>query len=92
MEYKMKYKMNLQFFAEGEKTEKPSAKKRRDSREEGQILQSKEINTVVILFSCFFALKVFGGFMTTELSKFMTEMFNVLIDVEFPRGIEKRVK
>ena len=82
MKYKMKYKIDLQLFSEGEKTEKPSAKKRRDSREEGQILQSKEINTVVILFSCFFGLKIFGAFMTTELSDLMIDMFEVLIDVE----------
>lgn len=78
----MEYKMDLQLFAEGEKTEKPSPKKRRDGREEGQILQSKEINTVVILFSCFLALKIFGGFMTNELSKFMVNMFEELADVE----------
>lgn len=82
MEYKLKHKMNLQLFSEGEKTEKPSPKKRRDAREEGQILQSKEINTVIILFSCFFSLKLFGGFMTTELSKLMIDMFEVLVDVE----------
>ena len=82
MEYKMKYKINLQLFSEGEKTEEPSAKKRRDAREDGQILQSKEINTVVILFSCFLALRFYGSYMTTELSKLMTDMFEVLTDVE----------
>ena len=82
MENKMKYRLNLQLFSEGEKTEKPSPKKRRDAREEGQILQSKEVNTVVILFSCFFALKIFGSFMTTELSNLMIDMFNELKDVE----------
>ena len=74
--------MNLQLFAEDEKTEKPSAKKRRDAREEGQILQSKEVNTVVILFSCFLALKMFGGFMTTQLSKMMTDIFNRIGNTE----------
>lgn len=78
----MIYKMNLQLFAEDEKTEKPSAKKRRDAREEGQILQSKEVNTVVILFSCFLALKMFGGFMTTQLSKMMTDIFNGIGNTE----------
>lgn len=78
----MDYKLNLQLFAEGEKTEKPSSKKRRDSREEGQILQSKEINTVAILFCCFLALKAFGKFMHNELSKLMTDMFNTMSSPE----------
>lgn len=78
----MIYKMNLQLFSDAEKTEKPSSKKRSDAREEGQILQSKEVNTVVILFSCFLGLKIFGGFMTNQLSKLMTEIFNEIINVE----------
>lgn len=78
----MIYKMNLQLFADDEKTEKPSSKKRKDAREEGQILQSKEINTVVILFSCFFALKIYGGFMTKQLSNMMSDVFNALGDTE----------
>ncbi|MBU5426547.1 flagellar biosynthesis protein FlhB [Tissierella pigra] len=67
-------KLDLQLFSE--KTEKPTPKKRRDAREEGQILQSKEINTVVILFSCFIGLKVFGGFMSEQLKKFMIDIFS----------------
>ena len=67
-------KLDLQLFSE--KTEKPTPKKRRDAREEGQILQSKEINTVVILFSCFIGLKVFGGFMSEQLKKFMVDIFS----------------
>lgn len=75
-------KINLQLFADGEKTEKPSSKKRRDAREEGQILQSKEINTVVSLFACFFGLKVFGGFMNAQLTKFMVDIFREISNVE----------
>lgn len=78
----MKFKINLQLFSDTEKTEKPSPKKRRDAREEGQILQSKEISTVVILFSCFLGLKIFGGFMNNQLSKFMVGIFNEISNVE----------
>jgi len=74
-------KINLQLFSQ-EKTEKPSPKKRRDSREEGQILQSKEINTVVVLFSCFLGLKFFGSFMNNQLSKLMMEVFMNISDAE----------
>lgn len=67
-------KLNLQLFSE--KTEKPTPKKRRDAREEGQIFQSKEINTVVILFSCFIGIKIFGGFISGQLRKFMVDIFS----------------
>ncbi|WMM26606.1 flagellar biosynthesis protein FlhB [Tissierella sp. MB52-C2] len=67
-------KLNLQLFSE--KTEKPTPKKRRDAREEGQIFQSKEINTVVILFSCFIGIKIFGGFISGQLKKFMVDIFS----------------
>ncbi len=73
-------KIDLQLFSE--KTEKPTPKKRRDAREEGQILQSKEINTVVILFSCFLGLKLFGRFMSEQLIKFMVDIFNEISNVE----------
>ncbi len=73
-------KINLQLFSE--KTEKPTPKKRRDAREEGQILQSKEINTVVILFSCFLGLRLFGEFMNEELKKFMVNIFTEISNVE----------
>lgn len=68
-------RINLQLFSESEKTEKPTPKKRREAREEGQILQSKEINTVVILFSCFLGLKFFGQYFYNLLIKLMADMF-----------------
>ncbi len=78
----MMIKINLQLFADSEKTEKPTPKKRREAREEGQVLQSKEINTVFMLFSCFLGLKIFGKFMVNELTKFMINIFNEIGNVE----------
>lgn len=75
-------RVNLQLFASDEKTEKPSPKKRRDAREEGQILQSKEISTVVILFSCFFGLRIFGGFITNQLQQFMLDVFSKINNID----------
>ncbi|MCL2696943.1 MAG: flagellar biosynthesis protein FlhB [Oscillospiraceae bacterium] len=51
-----------------EKTEKATPKKRRDAREkEGNILQSKEVNTAVSLLVMFFALSLLGPFMYTQM-------------------------
>lgn len=69
-------KMNLQLFAESEKTEKPTPKKRSEAREEGQIVQSKEINTVVILFASFLGLKIFGQFMHEQLLELIKDILN----------------
>ena len=41
----------------GEKTEKPTPKKRKDERKEGRILQSKEVVTAVSLVAVYYAFK-----------------------------------
>lgn len=78
----MRLIVDLQLFSDSDKTEQPTPKKRRDAREEGQILQSKEISTVVILFSCFLGIKIFGGYIQNTLMKFMIEIFNQINNVD----------
>ena len=41
--------------ADSEKTEAPSEKKRKDARKEGNVFQSRDIVTVVVLFGVFYA-------------------------------------
>lgn len=74
--------IKLQLFSEGEKTEKPTPKKRREAREDGQIVQSKEINSVVILFACFLGIKIFGGMISFQLQNFLITIFNEIQNVE----------
>lgn len=60
--------VNLQLFADsGEKTEKPTPKKRRKAREEGQVLQSRELTSAIVLLSIFLTLKIAGSFMYEQL-------------------------
>lgn len=54
----MKYNIQLQLFADAEKTEKATPKKRKDAREEGQILQSREISSAFILLLSFLGIKI----------------------------------
>lgn len=42
----------------GEKTEKPTAKKRRDQRKEGNVFQSKDVVTILTLFGSFYMLQL----------------------------------
>jgi len=78
MDYK--HIINLQLFAEGEKTEKPTPKKRKDAREKGEVLHSKEINSALILMATFLGLKTFGGYMYENLYNYTTLLFT-----DYPR-------
>ncbi len=63
--------LNLQFFAADGKTEKATPKKRRDARKKGQVLQSREISTAVVLIFVFMGLRIFGGNIYREIIEFM---------------------
>lgn len=52
-----------------EKTERATPKKREKAREEGNVLQSKEIVTAFFLLIVFYSLKVLGSFMLGNLMK-----------------------
>ena len=47
---------------EGERTEKPTARKKRDAREKGQVAKSTEINTALSILIGFLLLRFFGGY------------------------------
>lgn len=76
-------KINLQYFADEEKTEKATPKKRREAREKGQVFQSKEVNSAIILILSFFALKLFGGYIIEKLLNFITVIYdNYILDTD----------
>lgn len=60
---RLRIEYNLQFFAKegpgGEKTEEPTGKKLDDSRKEGQVAKSMELDSAVLLITLFVSLKVF---------------------------------
>ena len=58
----MEWLINLQLFAEDEKTEKATPRKRKKAREEGQVLQSREINTSLTLLAAFVLLFLLAGY------------------------------
>lgn len=64
-------KMDLQLFADqGDKTEKATAKKRQDARKKGQVVKSRDVTSAMILVFIFVGLRVFGGYITDEISIF----------------------
>ena len=73
-----------------EKTEKATPKKRRDARnKEGNVLQSKEINTAISLLGIFMALSLLGPFMFRQmLNIFRTFMSSERLGAEWNTGSE----
>jgi len=67
-------RVNLQFFAEegpgGERTEKATPRRKQKAREKGQVLQSREISSAVVLLIAFVSIKLLGGYMFEEIEAF----------------------
>ena len=65
--------MNLGFFNNPaqEKTEKATPRKREKAREEGQVAQSQEVGTAVLLIAAFVSLRAFVPGMLTRLLNVM---------------------
>ncbi len=76
-------RIDLQLFAGGPadgKTEKATPKRRREAREKGQVLQSREITTALVLMSVFVAVRVFGKNIYSLLSEYMKKVLT-----EYPK-------
>ncbi|WP_425449174.1 flagellar biosynthesis protein FlhB [Dethiothermospora halolimnae] len=70
------FRINIQLFADEEKTEKPTPKKRKEAREEGQVVKSKEINTAFMLLLVFLGLKIFGDRIYKNIMNFFNFIFS----------------
>ena len=63
-----------------EKTEAPSEKKRQDARERGTVAKSTEINSVIVLLTALFLMKILGPWIIKELSSSMIEFMRTISD------------
>lgn len=78
----MKLYMNLQLFADAEKTEKPTPKRRRDARQEGQVLQSKEVSSVFILLIGIVCIKLLSDYSINRFMNFFNEIYSNIGNVD----------
>ncbi|MGE4282166.1 MAG: flagellar biosynthesis protein FlhB [Clostridia bacterium] len=63
--------IDIQLFADNDdKTEKATPKRKSESREKGQVLQSREIKSAILLILAFATLKVAGGYMYNNIAQF----------------------
>lgn len=80
----MIYKINLQLFAQGagggDKTEKATPKKRQDARKKGQVFQSKEISSAMVLMFVFVALRILGSSIYNQIANFAKKVYT-----EYPK-------
>ncbi len=64
----------------GEKTEKPTAKRRQDERKEGNVFQSKEVGTVFSLLVVFYSFKLLYSLTESTVIKYITDIFTSISD------------
>ncbi|MCF4995153.1 flagellar biosynthesis protein FlhB [Pseudomonas syringae] len=60
-----------------DKTEDPTEKRKKDSREKGEIARSKELNTLAIMLAGSGALLIFGGALAQEMMELMRMNFSL---------------
>jgi len=73
-----KYLLNLQHFADdssGEKTEKATPKKKQDARKEGNVFQSKEINSAATLLLAVAMLGFWGNRIYVNLGQYTEKLY-----------------
>ncbi|WP_415765172.1 flagellar biosynthesis protein FlhB [Pseudomonas sp. ZB1P45] len=64
-----------------DKTEDPTEKRKRESREKGEIARSKELNTLAIMLAGSGALLIFGGALAQDLMELMRQSFSLSREV-----------
>ncbi|ABR48856.1 flagellar biosynthetic protein FlhB [Alkaliphilus metalliredigens QYMF] len=83
----MQFKINLQLFTE-EKTERPTPKKRKDSREKGQVLQSKELNSAFLLIGAFVILGLFSSYIGMTMKSFTRSIYVEYLNTDYLFSIQ----
>ncbi|MCL1630869.1 flagellar biosynthesis protein FlhB [Sporolactobacillus sp. CPB3-1] len=74
------YSVDLQFFA-GEKTEKATPHKREESRKKGQVFKSIDLCSAISMFAFFIYLRLAGGGIVQQLTKFMSQFYVMNINM-----------
>lgn len=64
-----------------DKTEDPTEKRKKDSREKGEIARSKELNTLAVMLAGAGGLLIFGGALAQDLMELMRMNFSLSREV-----------
>ena len=74
-----------------DKTEDPTEKRKKDSREKGEIARSKELNTLAIMLAGSIGLLIFGGALAEDMMELMRYNFSISRDQWLDRIARGRV-
>ncbi|ANX00573.1 flagellar biosynthesis protein FlhB [Thermoclostridium stercorarium subsp. leptospartum DSM 9219] len=73
-------RVNLQLFADSQKTEKATPKRRKDARKKGQVLYSREISSALVLLFVFLTIKALKEFIYNQTSALFRASMNLAIN------------
>lgn len=79
--YPLLTNFDLQRFAEGDKTEEPTAKKREDARQKGQVARSQELNAAAVLLAGFSMIYVLWEYIYGNVSEYAAHVFSHLSEI-----------
>lgn len=80
---------DLQIFAEGDKTEEPTAKKRQDARKKGQVAKSQELNTAFVLLAGFLVIKILWEYIYGNIAGYTAYLFSHMAQTTSIEGISE---
>ena len=80
---------DLQRFAEGDKTEEPTAKKRQDARKKGQVAKSQELNTAFVLLAGFMVLRILWEYIYGNIAEYTAYLFSHMAQSTSIEGISE---
>ena len=73
------FTFDLQLFADGEKTEQPTAKKRADARKKGQVGRSQDLTGAFVLLAGFFILRILWDYIYFEIHNFTVYTYSNMV-------------
>lgn len=87
--YHLPLAFDLQRFAEGDKTEEPTAKKRQDARKKGQVAKSQELNTAFVLLAGFLVIKILWEYIYGNIAGYTAYLFSHMAQTTSIEGISE---
>ena len=76
-----RFKLDLQFFADGDKTEPATPKHLEDARNEGRVARSVELSNGLTLLVAFLSIKLFGSFTAGIFTGSFETFYNMFPDL-----------
>ncbi|MGM0507853.1 MAG: flagellar biosynthesis protein FlhB [Fusobacteriota bacterium] len=77
------FRINIQLFADEEKTEEPTSKRKQEAREKGQVAKSTELPQAITLVTGMFVLNIFFKYFYKVMDKYLISIFQSFEETGF---------